>query len=60
MAKEFLNPGSSEALKKGCKCPVLDNNYGTGFLLKGDQVFYMNENCPLHGLIKSAKQKKGK
>jgi len=24
------NPGSDEAIKLGCKCPVLDNEHGAG------------------------------
>lgn len=40
------NPGSDEAIKSGCLCPILDNNHGQGF---GDpQLFYINEECPLH------------
>ena len=26
----ILNPGSREAVKAGCTCPVLDNEYGEG------------------------------
>jgi hypothetical protein len=41
------NPGSDEALDKGCTCPVLDNAHGRGYM---NQVyFWINNNCPLHG-----------
>jgi len=43
-------PGSPEAVKQGCICPVLDNARGKGFPW-GDtpQAFWVNANCPLHG-----------
>lgn len=40
------NPGSDEAVKQGCTCPVLDNRRGLG--VYGDN-FYINADCPLHG-----------
>ena len=46
-----MNPGSSEAVAKGCLCPVMDNRYGRGHHedLKGNIVFVMNLECPIHG-----------
>lgn len=48
---EYLNPGSLEAIDKGCKCPILDNNYGKGSGMGSDEalLFWTNWNCPLHG-----------
>lgn len=48
MNKSFIpNPGSKEAIDFGCKCPVLDNAHGKGYLgIEG--VFVFNESCPLH------------
>ena len=50
------NPGSDEAVAKGCKCPVLDNAHGDGWLGMGSKpfglggnLFWMAANCPLHG-----------
>ena len=43
------NPGSDEAIKQGCQCPVMDNHYGKGFEWKGKTQFWINGNCPLHG-----------
>lgn len=40
------NPGSKAAKANGCKCPMVDNNYGAG---RGDGSFYVNLTCPLHG-----------
>lgn len=43
---EKPNPGSDEAIKMGCKCPVLDNVRGQGI---GDGLFWINQKCPIHG-----------
>lgn len=42
------NPGSDEAIKMGCICPVLDNECGEGYLGQKD-TFIIWENCPIHG-----------
>lgn len=42
-------PGSDEAIKAGCRCPVLDNHHGAGlYALNGRPVFLMVESCKLH------------
>jgi hypothetical protein len=57
-------PGSDEALKQGCRCPVLDNCHGKG-IPKCDcpplfwpeegvdpvigPTFWVNDDCPMHG-----------
>lgn len=46
------SPGSDEARKLGCTCPVLDNNHGAGCGRKDDNgspLFWINEACPVHG-----------
>lgn len=49
MPTDTPNPGSDEAIKQGCKCPVLDNNHGRGIAgFDGDVMFWYNGNCPLH------------
>lgn len=54
-AEKPPNPGSDEAKKKGCLCPVLDNSHGKGYLgMKG--TFVISGGCPLHG--KGAKEAK--
>lgn len=45
------NPGSDDAIKLGCKCPVLDNAHGRGSGW-GEGTFWVNENCPIHGKAK--------
>lgn len=48
MSSEKPNPGSSEAVAKGCKCPVIDNAHGRGYM-GNPEVFVLQGNCPLHG-----------
>jgi hypothetical protein len=43
---DIPNPGSRKAIKAGCKCPVLDNGHGWGYIVQGQYV--MMEDCPLH------------
>jgi hypothetical protein len=47
------NPGSDEALAAGCKCPVIDNNYGQIPPFPPDG-WYMIVGCPVHELPRSA------
>jgi len=44
------NPGSDEALGKGCKCPVMDNEHGKGWMGQRN-LFVMSGDCPLHGKL---------
>lgn len=51
------NPGSKEALEQGCKCPVLDNEYGRGYMGgvkddEGNTVFVVMDDCPIHNVPK--------
>lgn len=46
------NPGSKAAVKKGCRCAVMDNRYGKGYHFDeetGAYLFVVNFDCPLHG-----------
>ena len=44
------DPGSKSAIRKGCTCPVEDNNYGKGVLnLEKEPLFWMDQDCPVHG-----------
>ena len=50
-APEKQPPGSLEATKQGCTCPVFDNCKGRGCGLTdkdGKPLYYINEKCPLH------------
>ena len=44
------NPGSDEAIKRGCKCPVEDNKHGkgTGTGITGDALYWYSSDCPIH------------
>ena len=44
------NPGSDKAIKRGCKCPVLDNGHGNKELgrIRG---FWISGDCPIHGKL---------
>jgi len=43
-----LRPGSEEARRAGCICPVIDNEHGRGYLgIEG--VYVYNLSCPIHG-----------
>jgi hypothetical protein len=48
--KPELNPkpGSKKAIDMGCRCPVLDNNHGAGFISRGEVCYIYNVVCPIH------------
>ena len=51
----MMNPGSDEAVKAGCLCPIIDNARGRGCGRRGkdgEPLFWINGNCPLHGFKK--------
>lgn len=39
-------PGSRQARKAGCKCPVRDNAHGQGY--EGTGLFIVSEKCTMH------------
>jgi len=47
------NPGSREALKLGCRCPVMDNNHGQWPPFPADEGraagWWLSTRCPVHG-----------
>ena len=45
-----MAPGSASAVAAGCKCPILDNARGKGWLCSGH--FIVREDCPIHGTAK--------
>lgn len=46
--EKIPNPGSTEAYEQGCACPIMDNNYGKGYMGMKDTFVY-STTCPLHG-----------
>ena len=47
------NPGSDEAVRQGCRCPILDNAHGVRPWWGG--VWWIDEHCPLHGELKNGR-----
>lgn len=46
--RDTPNPGSDAAIAIGCKCPVMDNGRGRGYMgLAG--LFVYSGACPVHG-----------
>ena len=47
------NPGSRDAIAKGCTCPVMDNGHGRGYMggakdKDGNTLFVYSAGCPVH------------
>jgi hypothetical protein len=42
------NPGSPEAVMRGCTCPQIDNHYGKGEPRKDGPTFWIAGNCQMH------------
>jgi hypothetical protein len=47
MKNKVPNPGSDEAVKIGCLCGRLDNNFGRGYYEDG-KTFVYRLDCPIH------------
>lgn len=43
------NPGSDEAVALGCCCARIDNANGRGIILNGKRVWWIDDECPIHG-----------
>ena len=47
---DLPSPGSPEAVKLGCSCPVTGNHHGEGVWTRDyGQLFWTTPNCKLHG-----------
>ena len=47
MKSDKPNPGSKAAIQKGCTCPVIDNEYGAGYMgMEG--IFIYSGGCRVH------------
>lgn len=44
------NPGSPEAVARGCTCPVIDNHHGRGVPASDGPWFWHTVGCPVHVL----------
>ena len=52
-----MNPGSDEAVAKGCTCPRMDNAFGKGYMCM-EGVYWINGNCPVHSESVGKKKEK--
>lgn len=41
-------PGSPEAVKLGCTCPILDNAHGRGARATIGTLYWISADCPIH------------
>ena len=58
MDSKSPNPGSREALSKGCRCPVMDNGHGAGWMGRGSEgIFVISADCPIHSSAASNEEK---
>lgn len=49
---KLLNPGSEEAIKLGCTCPILDNCHGKGRYCNGEDFgWWISGDCEIHGKV---------
>lgn len=47
-------PGTADATKQGCACPVMDNHHGAGRYGRGEQYgWFVSAACALHGKAKT-------
>jgi hypothetical protein len=44
---EKITPGSPGAIRRGCVCPMIDNNHGDGYRGRADE-FMIRGDCPVH------------
>lgn len=50
----MYNPGSPEAVAKGCTCDAHDNHDGKGIIIGNHEpIFWKNEWCVIHGTLYS-------
>ena len=47
MEAKAPNPGSDEAIRQGCQCPILDNSHGRGYLGQPGLYVYSGD-CELY------------
>jgi hypothetical protein len=58
MERVTPNPGSEDALRLGCRCPVMDNNHGKWPPFPADEGrpegWWLSMRCPVHGSQREA------
>jgi hypothetical protein len=51
MSQHMHNPGSAEAVGRGCTCDFIKNDFGRGQAGPDGAAFYCSETCPVHGAL---------
>jgi hypothetical protein len=51
MTKPMYNPGSADAVGRGCTCDLIKNDFGRGKAEPDGVAFYCAETCPVHGVL---------
>lgn len=47
------NPGSQDAVDKGCTCAVIDNHHGRGVPTPNGRSFWISGDCSIHAKPRS-------
>jgi hypothetical protein len=45
------NPGSADAIGRGCTCDFIKNDFGRGQTEPNGVAFYCTETCPVHCVL---------
>jgi hypothetical protein len=45
------NPGSADAVARGCTCDLIKNDFGRGNFDPDGVAFHCAETCPMHGVL---------
>ena len=53
MTRPMHNPGSAEAVGRGCTCDFIKNDFGRGQPDPDGLAFYCSETCPVHSVLKT-------
>jgi hypothetical protein len=51
MPSHIDNPGSADAVGRGCTCDLIKNDFGRGKVDADGVAFHCAENCPVHGVL---------
>lgn len=60
MTADLPNPGSPEAVERGCTCPVIDNTTGKACRIALGLCFWIDGDCPLHAAPATADPETGR
>jgi hypothetical protein len=55
MGSPIDNPGSVDAVARGCTCDLIKNNFGRGTARPDGAAFCCSDTCPVHGELQDIK-----